>query len=68
VAFVRRLVRAGPVIEVPLPLVTSARRWRADGWLRRSTRNLCLVSLYLAGMSPSRLARWYERKKPRAFS
>ena len=29
VAFVRRLVRAGPVIELPLPLVTSARRWRA---------------------------------------
>lgn len=59
VAFVRRLVRSGPVHEVPLPLVTSARRWRADGWLWRSARNLCLVSLYFAGVSPARLARWY---------
>ena len=56
VAFVRRLVRAGAVIELPLPLVTSARRWRADGWLRRSARNLVLVSLYFAGVPPARLA------------
>jgi rSAM/selenodomain-associated transferase 2 len=59
VAFVRRLVKAGPVVEVPLPLITSARRWREDGWLRRSLRNLALVSLYFAGVSPARLKRWY---------
>jgi rSAM/selenodomain-associated transferase 2 len=64
VAFVRRLVKAGPVAELPLPLVTSARRWRADGWLRRSARNAALVSLFLAGVPPARLARWYERKSP----
>jgi hypothetical protein len=64
VAFVRRMVSAGPVAELPLPLVTSARRWRADGWLRRSLRNLTLVSLYFAGVAPARLARWYERKNP----
>ena len=64
VAFVRRLVKAGPVAELPLPLVTSARRWRADGWLRRSARNAALVSLYVAGVPPARLARWYERKSP----
>src|SRR5688500_12281657 len=34
VDFVRRLRRAGPVFEVPLPLLTSSRRWRRDGWLR----------------------------------
>lgn len=65
VAFVRRLVQAGPVVELPLPLLTSARRWRADGWLRRSARNLVLVSLYFAGVPPARLARWYERTAPR---
>ncbi len=59
VEFVRRLVRAGPVTEVPLPLVTSARRWRRDGWFRRSTRNLILVGLYFAGVPARRLARWY---------
>ncbi len=61
VEFVRRLRSAGPVAEVPLPLTTSARRWRRDGWLRRSLRNLGLVSLYFAGVPPARLARWYSR-------
>lgn len=61
VDFVRRLAASGPVVEVPLALTTSARRWRADGWFRRSARNLALVSLYLAGVSPFRLARWYAR-------
>ena len=59
VDFVRRLVAAGPVAEVGLPLTTSARRWRHDGWFRRSARNIAMVSLYFAGVAPERLARWY---------
>jgi rSAM/selenodomain-associated transferase 2 len=61
VEFVRRLTRAGPAFELPLPLVTSARRWRRDGWFRRSARNLAILTCYLAGVSPQRLARWYIR-------
>lgn len=64
VEFVRRLVRAGRVVELPLPLVTSARRWRGDGWLRRSARNLAIVSGYFAGVSPALLSRWYARRAP----
>jgi rSAM/selenodomain-associated transferase 2 len=60
VEFVRRLASAGAVAEVPLPLRTSARRWRRDGWFRRSARNTIIVSFYFAGVSPERLARWYE--------
>ena len=59
VDFIRRLRRLARVVEVPLPLVTSARRWRRDGWFRRSAANLALVALYFAGVSPGRLARWY---------
>lgn len=59
VAFVRRLVRDGPVVEPPLALLTSARRWERDGWLRRSLRNVSLLTLYGLGVSPERLARWY---------
>jgi rSAM/selenodomain-associated transferase 2 len=59
VDFVRRLVRTGEVAEIPLPLRTSARRWRHDGWFARSARNVALLSLYFAGVSPARLARWY---------
>jgi rSAM/selenodomain-associated transferase 2 len=39
--------------------VTSAARWRRDGWLRRSARNLLCLALYLAGMSPARIVRLY---------
>ena len=58
VDLVRRLLKAGPVVELPLTLTTSARRWRSEGWLRRSARNLVLITLYFAGVSPERLARW----------
>ena len=60
VEFVRRLVRAGRVVELPLTLRTSSRRWRRDGWFRRSTKNMAIVGLYLAGVPPARLARWYR--------
>ena len=59
VDFVKRLVREGTVVEVPRAIATSARRWKRDGWFRRSARNLLLLSLYLCGISPARLARWY---------
>ena len=60
VDFVRRLVATTAVVELPVPLVTSARRWRQDGWVRRSVRNVVLVTLYFAGVRPARLARWYR--------
>jgi hypothetical protein len=66
VEFVRRLVRTGPVYELPVALATSSRRWRRDGWFRRSARNLAIVSCYLAGVSPERLARWYRGRQPPA--
>ena len=62
VDFVRRLGHQGGVAEVPLPLVTSSRRWRRDGWWRRSALNLALVTLYFLGVSPDRLAGWYHRR------
>lgn len=39
--------------------LTSAERWRRDGWLRRSARNLFCLSLYRLGVPPERLARFY---------
>ena len=60
VEFVGRMVRAGRVVELPLPLTTSARRWRRQGWFRHSTKNLLLVGLYFLGVKTERLARWYH--------
>ena len=59
VDFVRRLVSNYRVAELPAAITTSARRWRRDGWFRRSGRNLILLTLYYLGVPPARLARWY---------
>ena len=50
----RRLRRLGATA------LTSADRWRRDGWLQRSARNLLCLMLYAAGMAPARIARLYR--------
>ncbi len=39
--------------------VTSAARWRREGWRRRSARNLACLSLYALGVPPRAIARLY---------
>lgn len=62
----RRLRRAGRVLLVEGALLSvSARRWRADGPLRRTLLNWMLTAGYAAGLSPERLARAYPpRRRP----
>ncbi|WP_112321695.1 TIGR04283 family arsenosugar biosynthesis glycosyltransferase [Oceanibium sediminis] len=43
-------------------IVTSAKRYTHDGWLRRGARNLSTLALYFAGISPERLAARYNRR------
>lgn len=59
VALVRRLNR--PLSALPLRAVTSARRYRAAGWLRRGARNLWTLGRYFAGADPEVLAAGYRR-------
>ena len=40
--------------------VTSAAKYRRDGWWRRSATNVGLLSLYFLGVPPARLARLYR--------
>ena len=61
VDFIRRLCRQGRLEHADVPALTSARRWERDGWLRRSVENVTLLLLFLAGWSPSWLARHYHR-------
>lgn len=56
VDLVRRLTR--PVM-LDGDAITSAERWRRDGWVRRSLRNLACLSLWRLGISPERIARLY---------
>lgn len=59
VDLVRRIGR-GRLRRLGAIALTSAERWRRDGWLRRSTRNLACLALYGVGVAPSRLARFYR--------
>jgi rSAM/selenodomain-associated transferase 2 len=61
VDFIRRLRRRGRLEHADVPALTSARRWERDGWVWRTVENLLLVTLFLAGRSPERLARRYNR-------
>ena len=45
--------------RLPADALTSAARWRRDGWLRRSARNLSILALWRLGMSPERAGRLY---------
>ena len=62
---VRRLKRHGSVVQIPRPILTSARRWREIGIWRAACLNVVMVAGYYAGVSPARLARlYYGRKGP----
>lgn len=56
-----RLRDAGrPVAILPGPVVTSPRRWREEGTVYCTARNLCLRALYHAGVPPRFLAPFYR--------
>ena len=58
VEFVRRIGRAN-LVELPVRAVTSAARYRRDGYWVRPLRNLVCLGLYFAGVAPARLAKLY---------
>lgn len=58
VDFVRRIGRNN-LIALDSDAVTSAARYRRDGWLVRPLRNLTCLSLYFAGVPPQTLRRLY---------
>ena len=59
---VKRLRRSGRFAPVNTPLGVSARRWKRDGWFRRSLRNRLLALAYILRRSPEKLARNYYRR------
>jgi rSAM/selenodomain-associated transferase 2 len=59
VDIVRRLGR-GRLAALPHAAITSAQRYRRDGWWARPLRNLCCLSLYFLGVPPRHLLRLYR--------
>ena len=55
----RRLRVAGRLYRSGAAVVTSARRWERDGWVRRSVQNVVLATRFLLGASPAQLAQRY---------
>ena len=55
-----RLRRLGEAVVLPRAVVTSARRFLENGIVRQQLWNVALVALYLAGVSPETLARFYR--------
>jgi hypothetical protein len=59
VEMVRRIGRAR-LRRLPAQAVTSAERYRREGWLRRSLRNGITLARWRLGEDPARLARSYD--------
>ncbi len=61
VELMRRIKRRGDKICILRErLKTSARRWERDGVIYTTLRNIIVLSLYLSGVSPERLAKYYR--------
>lgn len=61
--FIERLQRLGRIAVLPEKVTTSARRWENLGVFRSTLLNQCIVIGYKCGISPSRLASWYQRRR-----
>lgn len=55
----RRMKRAGPVVSIDTPVVTSCRRWERWGVWRTILGMWALRGLYYLGVDPALLARYY---------
>ena len=56
VDLVQRLRTRGRLYCAVNPAVTSARKWEQEGWIRRTAKHMRLITLYLLGVTPDRLA------------
>ncbi len=59
VAIARKL--RGRMRPLPVPIETSADKYRKDGWVKRSLLNFGMLSRYLAGADPDKFAATYHR-------
>jgi rSAM/selenodomain-associated transferase 2 len=58
-----RISRTGKRALIKLPITTSARRFLSNGIFRQEFMNVLFVILYLLGVKPERLKRWYDKIK-----
>ncbi len=51
----------GQLTSAGFTAITSAQKYRKQGWLRRGTHNLLTLARYFLGTDPARLAEFYRR-------
>jgi rSAM/selenodomain-associated transferase 2 len=56
--FARRLRRRGRLCLLPQAVTVSARRWRAQGYLRTTWRNTVLATWFYLGLDARRFSHW----------
>jgi len=57
---IRRIKRNGSFFKIQTPITTSARRFERNGVLYQQFKNIVLVALFLIGVSPWKLSRFYN--------
>ncbi|MDA0690983.1 MAG: TIGR04283 family arsenosugar biosynthesis glycosyltransferase [Nitrospinae bacterium] len=57
--FFRRLQKKGPTVLLEEKTFTSARRWRTEGIVFTTLRNIVIAALFLLGFPPRILSKWY---------
>lgn len=57
---IQRLRCWGKIAIVPMPVITSARRWQKLGVLKTTLINQGIVLAYRLGVPPDRLVQWYR--------
>ena len=58
----RRLRRLGHIVIIPVPVLTSGRRWLRLGVFKTTLINQLVIIAYLLGVPVERIARWYRRQ------
>lgn len=60
---IRDLKRLGKITFIPVPVITSPRRWLKKGILQTTLINQVVIIAYFLGVSPQRIRSWYRGEK-----
>lgn len=60
---IRNLKRLGKIAFIPVPVITSPRRWLKKGILQTTLINQIVIIAYFIGISPERIRSWYRGEK-----
>jgi len=63
VGLVRELRSRGRLVRLPAPIITSPRRYQESGRWRGWLRNMAIITLFLAGADPRKLARFHPPRR-----